>query len=76
MGGGVDAARQSGLRPGTPESDEFIENYYRFRVMRPAGSIALRWRPSSSPLEFQLQWLGDYGISGFVGSRGPYAGSL
>lgn len=72
----IDAARQSGLRPGTEESNEFINNYYRFRVMRPTLRLTLRWRPTSTPLELQFQWLGDYGISGFVGERGPYPGSL
>lgn len=71
-----DAARQAGLRPEDDAWGGFVRDYYRFRVMRPSGSLALRWKPPGSPFELQFQWLGDYGVSGFFGSEGPYPGSL
>lgn len=71
-----EAAAMQGLAPGDDGYRRFVANYYRFRVMRPAARLGLRWRPTQSAPEVTLTWEGNYGISGYVGARGPFPGSL
>ncbi len=71
-----DAATMQGLAPGDDGYRRFVSNYYRFRVMRPAGRLGLRWRPVADGPEISLTWEGNYGFSGYFGASGPFPGSL
>lgn len=70
------AAQDAGIMMGEEGYNRFLRQYYRFRVMRPAGRMRLRWEPVEGGAELTLGWETSYSIPGYFGDRDPFPGSL
>jgi hypothetical protein len=76
---GIDAraaAMNIGLTPDDPAHGDFVEHYYRYRILRPTLQFGLRWQPVPRGIELSGEWEGSYTLPGYIGTDGPYPGSL